>query len=88
MPAPPMHRGISLGRPFGIELLLDWSVLVVFALLVLQLGGGVFPTWHPEWPPALVWGLGVAAAVVFLASIVAHEMAHSLVGRRYGIRVR
>lgn len=83
-----MHRGISLGRPFGIELLLDWSVLVVFALLVLQLGGGVFPTWHPEWPPALVWGLGVAAAVVFLASIVAHEMAHSLVGRRYGIRVR
>ncbi|MCA9662209.1 MAG: site-2 protease family protein, partial [Myxococcales bacterium] len=30
----------------------------------------------------------IAAAVVFLASIVAHELAHSLVGRRYGIVVR
>ena len=88
MAAPPMRRGIVLGKLFGIELILDWSVLVIFALLVLHLGGGVFPSWHPDWPPALAWGIGAAAAVVFLASIVAHELAHSLVGRRYGIRVR
>ncbi|MCA9637773.1 MAG: hypothetical protein KC420_17220, partial [Myxococcales bacterium] len=83
-----MTRGIRLGKLFGIELILDWSVLIIFTLLVLQLGGGVFPTWHPNWSPGLAWGVAVAAALVFFASIVAHELAHSLVGRRYGIGVR
>jgi Zn-dependent protease/CBS domain-containing protein len=83
-----MKRGIVLGKLFGIEIILDWSVLVIFGLLVYQLGGAVFPAWHPEWSPSLSWAVAVAAALVFLSSIVAHELAHSLVGRRYGITVR
>jgi len=83
-----MGRGMKLGKIFGIDLQLDWSVIVIFTLLVYQLGSGVFPAWHPTWSAGLCWGVAIAAALVFFASIVAHELAHSLVGRRNGIGVR
>ena len=72
---------------FGIEVRLDFSVIFIFALIVYSLGTGVFPGWHPDWPMATIWSMAVLAGLLFFASLLAHEMAHSLVARRYGIRV-
>jgi len=80
-------RGFRLGRIFGVEVRLDWSLLIVFWLIVANLGGGLFPLRHPDWSRALGWGMGVIAAALFVLSILAHELSHAVVGRRNGVPV-
>jgi len=72
---------------FGIEVRLDFSVIFIFALIVYSLGTGIFPSWHPNWPGATIWTMAVLAGLLFFSSLLAHEMSHSLVARRFGIRV-
>ncbi len=81
------RSGLRLFSIFGIEIRLDWSVLIIFALIVYSLGAGLFPQWHPDWSAATTWFTAVSAGVIFFASLLAHELSHSLMARRYGIRV-
>ena len=80
-------RGFRVGRIAGVEVRLDWSLLIVFWLIVMSLGSGLFPARHPDWSPLLSWGLAAFAAVLFLLSILAHELSHAVVGRAYGVEV-
>lgn len=80
-------ESLSLGSLFGIRIKLNWSVLVIFALIVGHLAVGVFPQWHPEWSTVLLWGVSLAAALVFFVSLLAHELAHSLTAKAYGMDV-
>lgn len=81
-------RGVRLCSLFGIEIHLDASLLIIFTLIVFMLGGSVFPGWHADWPTYTTWLTAVAAGLLFFASVLAHELAHSLVSRRFGIGVR
>jgi Zn-dependent protease len=72
----------------GVGLYIHWSVLAIFALICFSLGGRVFPNWHPGWTPLLTWSTAAAASLVFLASILAHELSHALVARTQGIQIR
>jgi Zn-dependent protease len=81
------RSGLRLFSIFGIEIRLDVSVVIIFALIVFSLGNGLFPQWHPDWPPLQLWGTAVGAGVMFFASLLAHELSHSLMARRFGIRV-
>ncbi len=80
--------GFRVGRFFGVEIIADWSVLLIVGLIAFGLGTGLFPTWHPDWPPALVWGTSLVSALLFLVSIGIHELSHALVGRWQGVPVR
>ncbi|MGE0625349.1 MAG: site-2 protease family protein [Pseudomonadales bacterium] len=79
--------GIRLFSLLGIEIRLDFSVVFIFGLIVYSLGSGVFPVWHPEWPAGTIWTTALTAGLLFFASLLAHEMSHSIMARRYGIRV-
>jgi Zn-dependent protease len=79
--------GVRIGKLLGVEIALDWSLLVIFALITLNLAVGLFPQWHPSWSPALAWATGLAAAVLFLASVLLHELSHALVARTQRIPV-
>jgi len=81
------RSGLRLFRIFGIEIRLDLSVAIIFTLIVYSLGGGLFPQWHPDWTPVQLWGTALGAGVMFFASLLAHELSHSLTARRFGIRV-
>jgi len=71
-----------------VEIRVDWSLAIIFALITADLALVVLPSWHPEWGAPLVWGVALAAAVLFFGSVLAHEMSHALVGRAQGVEVR
>jgi Zn-dependent protease/predicted transcriptional regulator len=85
--ARPFDHSLKLGTVAGIEIRLDSSLLIIFALLVYLLAGSVFPNWHPDWNAGTCWLTAAVAVVLFFASVLAHELAHSLVAGHFGIPV-
>lgn len=81
------NSGIKIGRLFGINIYIDWSWVFIFLLVVVNLAVGVFPSLHPDWSAALIWGTAIAAAILFFASVLAHELAHSVVAKANGLPV-
>jgi Zn-dependent protease/CBS domain-containing protein len=80
--------GLHLVRIAGIDVTIHWSLLIIFALIAGSLGVGLFPAWHPNWGAVTTWVTSLAAAVLFLLSILVHELSHALVGRAQGIEVK
>lgn len=80
-------RGFRLARIAGIEIFVDWSLLIIFFLIVTSLAGGVFPAWQPQWSSGFAFVVATVAALLFFSSVLAHELSHSLVGRAFGIPV-
>lgn len=78
---------LHLGRLWGIRVGLHWSVLAIVVLLVFGIGFAGFPVAYPGYGVAAYLFAGLFAAVAFLVSLLAHEMAHALVARREGQRV-
>ncbi len=79
--------GFRLARLFGISVYIDWSWLFIFLLVLWNLAVGVFPQLHPFWTPAMDWLTALAAALLFFASVLAHELAHSIVAKARGLPV-
>ncbi len=82
-----LRSGFRIGRVFGIDIRVDWSWLFIFALITWNMST-VFGQSHPTWAPVQVWGIAVIAALLFFASVVGHELAHSVVAKARGIPVR
>jgi Zn-dependent protease len=82
-----MEDGIPLGRIAGIRVAANWTLLIVVALLVLGLAGGVFPREYPGVAAGWYLVAALVGAALFLASLLAHELAHALVARRAGVAV-
>ncbi len=81
-----MRPTIRFGRIAGIEVGIHWSLLVIGVLLVGSLAGGVLPATAPDARGSYL-AAAVLAVVFFFASILAHELAHSIVARRRGQQV-
>jgi Zn-dependent protease/CBS domain-containing protein len=82
-----MNENLSLGRIAGIHVGLNWSLLVVAALIAWSLATGILPSAAPGETSGAYWLAGVVSAFVFLASLLAHELAHSVVATRRGVKV-
>lgn len=80
-------NGFSVGKIFGIEVRIDWSWLLILALVTWSLGS-MFSSVHPGWPPEVRWGVAFVSAFLFFASVLAHELSHSLVAQARGIPVQ
>jgi Zn-dependent protease/CBS domain-containing protein len=78
---------IRLGSVRGIRIEANWSVAFIFVLIAFGLATLQFPSVNPH-QGALTYAVAaILTAVVFFASLLAHELAHSLVALRYGLRV-
>jgi Zn-dependent protease/CBS domain-containing protein len=83
-----MLGSFRVARILGIEIYIDWSWLFIFALVTWNLAVAVFPMVHPDWSMALNIGISLAASFLFFASVLAHELAHSVVARAQGLPVQ
>lgn len=75
-----MGRTIYLGRLFGIPFRLHFTWFIIFFLVTGLL---VYPN-YTRW---FYWILGIGTSLLFFASVLAHELAHSLVGRANGVKI-
>src|SRR5919106_1932649 len=82
-----MREHIRLGRVAGVTVGINWSVLVVFALITFGLASGRFPVRFPGLDTVAYVVAGLAAGVVFFLSLLAHEVSHAVVARRNGVEV-
>ncbi|MGA7327075.1 MAG: hypothetical protein WBX25_21955, partial [Rhodomicrobium sp.] len=73
---------IPLGRILGIQIALDYSWFLIFALLTWILATNYFPAEFKNWPPYLYWVMGAVAAVMLFVSVLLHELGHSAVAQR------
>jgi len=82
-----VRETLRLGTIAGVRVGINWSVLVIVALLVVGLAAGQLPEAYPG-RSGLEYALaGLVGAVLFLASLLAHELAHAVIARRNGVDV-
>lgn len=79
---------IPIGRIFGIPIGLDPSWFLALALVTWTLAVAYYPAEYGDWPTALYWIVGAATAILYFASVVLHELGHSIVALSYKIPVR
>jgi len=83
-----MGSAFNLGRIFDIQFRLHYTWFIIFLLITFSLSWQVFPALYPGWTGLTYWIIGIVTSLLFFASVVAHELAHSLVARFYGIPVK
>lgn len=81
-------RGISLGRIFGVEVSAELSTLVIAALLAWSFASGLLPASVPDRLPVVYWSVAIVGSLLFLSSLLGHELSHSVVARRNGVEVK
>ncbi len=86
-PSVPPGR-LLVARVLGIPVYVHVSWLVIFGLLTWTLATGYFPAASPDLPALSYWVKGLVAALLFFLSILLHEVGHSWVAIRAGIRIR
>jgi len=81
-------RSVRLFKILGFTVKIDLSWFVILALVAWSLAEGLFPLVYEGLPRSVLWIMGLAGALLLFASIVFHELAHSLVARRYDLPIR
>ncbi len=82
-----MQGSWRLGSIAGVEIDVHPSWLLIFALLTYSLAASWFPVLAPGSSVWVYWVFGAIASVLLFVSVLAHEMAHTLVARARGIPV-
>ncbi|BCJ77113.1 zinc metalloprotease [Catellatospora sp. IY07-71] len=83
-----MRPTLRLGNIAGIPVGVHWSVLLIMLLLGQGLATAVLPAGAPGRSALAYWTVAVAVTVLFLISLLAHELSHAVVARHYGVPVR
>lgn len=79
--------GFRLGSVRGIEIHAQWSLLALAALIATSIALGLLPASDEDIDPIVAWVGGIVGAVLFVSSLLAHELSHSIAAARRGVRV-
>ena len=82
-----MKAQVKLGRIAGISIGLHYSWFIIALLIALSLAQH-FRDVTPQWSSTVVWAAAVVTSVLFFAALLLHELAHSLLAKARGLRVR
>jgi Zn-dependent protease/CBS domain-containing protein len=81
-------KKIELFKLFGFQVSIDWSWILIAILITWSLSTGWFPFQYEDLSTGTYWAMGIVGALGLFLSIIAHEMSHSLVARRYGLPMK
>lgn len=81
-------RNIRIGSLLGIPILINPSWFVLFGITTWLLAAEVFPNWLEDASRTTYFLMAASSVVLFFASIILHELAHSVVAKSYKIPVR
>jgi Zn-dependent protease/CBS domain-containing protein len=84
-----MTRAFRIGRVLGIDIEIDYTWFMIFFLLVYMLtsSSGPFGRGILALPVGLRLGISIVAALLFFASVLLHELSHSVVALRSGLAI-
>jgi Zn-dependent protease len=82
-----MQESLHLGTIGRIRVGLNWSVVVIVVLIAFVLATDELPAATPGFSTGLYWSASLVAAVLFLVSLLGHELSHAFVARRRGVVV-
>jgi Zn-dependent protease len=78
---------VKVGRIAGISIGLHYSWFIIALLIALSLAQH-FRAVAPQWSSIVVWMAAVVTGLLFFAALLLHELAHSLLAKARGLRVR
>ncbi|MBO9541802.1 site-2 protease family protein [bacterium] len=81
-------KGFRIATLFGIPIEINVSWLIIFTIIFWSLSAAVFPMTYPGLGRGVYLLMGAVTTVLFFASLIAHELSHSLVSQHFGLRVR
>ncbi len=81
-------RSFRLMSLLGFEIKIDPSWFLIAALITWSLATGYFPIVFPDASVATYTVMALMAMVLFFGSLILHELAHSLVARRFGMQIK
>jgi Zn-dependent protease len=84
--AMPQSPGMRIGKILGIPIYLHSTWVIIFAAITYSLATQ-FEHQNPSWSSTQEWSVAVITSVLFFASLLFHELAHSVVAQHYKIRV-
>jgi Zn-dependent protease len=81
-------RQFNLFTLFGFRVRIDMSWIIIAILVAWSLSSGYFPVRFENLSTRTYWIMGIIGAAGLFLSIIFHEMAHSLVARRFGMPMK
>ena len=77
----------KIGTIMGIPIRVHFTWFIVFGLITWSLSTFYFPKAAPDLPAVSYWIKGALAALLLFASVAFHELAHSIVARKYKLSI-
>lgn len=82
-----MSGSFKIGRLAGIQVGIHYTWLLALVLIAWSLAEGYFPLVFPDFDPITDWVLGLVSALLLFASVLVHELSHSVVATARGLKV-
>jgi Zn-dependent protease/CBS domain-containing protein len=82
-----LRDSFTIGRIAGISVGVNWSWLIVFALITWTLATSIFPSTNPGLADGAYVAMALIAALLFFTSLLLHEYGHALQARRDGMEI-
>jgi Zn-dependent protease/CBS domain-containing protein len=82
-----VRDSFTIGRIAGISVGVNWSWLIVFALIAWTLAVSIFPSTNPGLGDGAYVAMAIIAALLFFTSLLLHEYGHALQARRDGMEI-
>ena len=81
-------KRIKLFNLMGFEVKFDLSWIIIVLLVTWSMAAGVFPAYIENLTKEIYWTMGVIAALGLFASVIFHELCHSIVARWFGLPIK
>jgi Zn-dependent protease/predicted transcriptional regulator len=78
----------QIAKVKGIPVRLHFTLIIVFFLIAWTLASSFMPRYFPNLTIMQYWIMGATGAIILFISVFLHELMHSVMAQRYGMKVR